>query len=230
MAEYYGEKSVKAKKRGQGPSSSRTREELDEMSASGMRKALELASYVVPLGMGVNALRLAYKGYKAGKTAIGLARKGQETVKAASQARKNKLITAGEQRATNREAALRAQRAADRAKAAKTKANTAGKVAAGSGVVGVATGSMLNSGTKTNTSTTKKGRNRGAAGRQTSGNTITTSSSTRSGNIGRTTTKYDGKARVAPKPDFKDDTKKKKKYGESGMGMAAYQRLNRGRG
>ena len=43
----------------------------------------------------------------------------------------------------------------------------------------------------------------------------------RSGNIGRTTTKYDGKARVAAKP--KDDTKKKKKYGKSGMGMAAYQ-------
>ena len=54
----------------------------------------------------------------------------------------------------------------------------------------------------------------------------------RSGNIGRTTTKFDtpaGKARVAPKPKAKAAPKKKKvdkkRTRRSGMGMAAYQRL-----
>ena len=51
---------------------------------------------------------------------------------------------------------------------------------------------------------------------------VAPSPNTPGGNIGRTLTKYDGKARVAPKPQ--DNTKKKKKYGKSGMGMEAYQR------
>ena len=234
-----------------------TRDELNDMSVSDMRKALEQASYVVPLGMGANALRLAYKGYKAGKKAIGLATRGEEIVKGAGRARKSKLITGREQQAINREAALRAQRAADRANAAKTRASRAGKVAAGSGVVGLVANSISNSGTKTkstkpntntNTTTTTKpttNTNTTTTTKPTTNTkTITTikkpttntkttatikkpkvapspNTNTRSGNIGRTTTKYDGKARVAPKP--KDNTKKK--YGKSGMGMAAYQKL-----
>ena len=222
-----------------------TRDELNDMSVSDMRKALEQASYVVPLGMGANALRLAYKGYKAGKKAIGLATRGEEIVKGAGRARKSKLITGREQQAINREAALRAQRAADRANAAKTRASRAGKVAAGSGVVGLVANSISNSGTKTKstkpntntntTTTTKPTTNTKTITtiKKPTTNTKTTATikkpkvapspntNTRSGNIGRTTTKYDGKARVAPKP--KDNTKKK--YGKSGMGMAAYQKL-----
>jgi len=186
-----------------------TRDELNDMATGDMRKALEQASYVVPVGMGANALRLAYKAYTAGKKAIGLAKTGQKTVQAASQARKNKLITAGEQRAINREAALKAQRAANRAKTAQKKANTAGKMAVGAGAVGLVANSISKSGTKPTGPTTKEPK-------------LAPSPNTPGGNIGRTLTKYDGKARVAPKPQ--DNTKKKKNTGKSGMGMEAYQR------
>jgi len=182
-----------------------------------MIKALKAASYVIPVGMGLNAVRLAYKGFKAGKTAIGLAKQGQQTVKAASQARKNKLITAGEQRSINREAALRAQRAADRAKAAKTKAAKAEGKAIGATVAGTAAGLSLKSKTKTTgTTTTTK-----SATPTIKKPKVAASSNTGGGSIGRTSTSTTGKARVAAKP--KDDTKKKNKYGKSGMGMAAYQ-------
>ena len=181
-----------------------------------MIKALKAASYVIPVGMGLNAVRIAYKGFKAGKTAIGLAKQGQQTVKAASQARKNKLITAGEQRSINREAALRAQRAADRAKAAKTKAAKAEGKAVGATVAGTAAGLSLKSKTKTTGTTTTK-----SATPTIKKPKVAASPNTRGGSIGRTSTSTTGKARVAAKP--KDDTKKKNKYGKSGMGMAAYQ-------
>jgi hypothetical protein len=215
MVNYYGEKPVKTK-RGQGRSSSATREELDNMSANSIRKILETASYVVPAGMGVNALRLAYKAYTAGKKAIGLAKTGQKTVQAASQARKNKLITAGEQRAINREAALKAQQAANRANAAKTKAYKAENRAVGATVAGTAAALSLKSKSKTtNTTNTKPKKPDYYVDK------VPSSPNTRSGNTSPTITK----PKVAPKPDFKDTTpKKKKKYGESGMGMDAYQR------
>ena len=182
-----------------------------------MIKALKAASYVVPLCMGLNAVRLAYKGFKAGKTAIGLAKQGQQTVKAASQARKSKVITAGEQRAINREAALKAKRAADRAKVAKTKAAKAEGRAVGTAVAGTAAGLSLKSKPKTQskpkttprtTTTIKKPK-------------VAASPNTRGGSIGRTSTSTTGKARVAAKPN--EAPKKKNKYGKSGMGMAAYQ-------
>ena len=182
-----------------------------------MIKALKAASYVIPVGMGLNAVRLAYKGFKAGKTAIGLAKQGQQTVKAASQARKNKLITAGEQRSINREAALRAQRAADRAKAAKTKAAKAEGKAVGATVAGTAAGLSLKSKTKTTgTTTTTK-----SATPTINKPKVAASPNTGGGSIGRTSTSTTGKARVATKPTSTD--KKKNKYGKSGMGMAAYQ-------
>ena len=54
---------------------------------------------------------------------------------------------------------------------------------------------------------------------------VAPSPSTRGGSIGRTTTKFDGKARVAAKLKSAPKKKEKKKYGKSGMGMAAYQSL-----
>jgi len=183
-----------------------------------MIKALKAASYVIPVGMGLNAVRLAYKGFKAGKTAIGLAKQGQQTVKAASQARKNKLITAGEQRSINREAALRAQRAADRAKAAKTKAAKAEGKAVGATVAGTAAGLSLKSKTKTTGTTTTTTK---SATPTINKPKVAASPNTGGGSIGRTSTSTTGKARVATKPTSTD--KKKNKYGKSGMGMAAYQ-------
>ena len=60
---------------------------------------------------------------------------------------------------------------------------------------------------------------------------VAPSPNTRGGNIGRTTTKYDtpkGKAKVAAKPKAEPKKKPatKKKVGQSGMGMNAYQNLN----
>ena len=186
-----------------------TRDELNDMAVSDMRKALEQASYVVPLGMSANALRLAYKGYKAGKTAIGLAKTGQRVSKAKTAAN-------------------------NAAKVAQTKADKAANMAAGSAVAGLVASSISNSGAKNKTKTTgtTKNTNTTTTIKKPTTNTkpkAAPSPSARSGNIGRTTTKYEGKARVAPKPQTKPQTKPKddtkKKYGKSGMGMSAYQRL-----
>lgn len=197
-----------------------------EESAANMKNFLTGLSYVVPVGLGLNALRLAYKGAKLGKKAIGLQKQAKATTNANKTNAAKQVKTKGERAGENKLANDRAKVAANRAAAAKTKAKTNAKMAGAAG----ATALIANSGKSKTTTTPKK---------PTSTKTKTTGSGAaavvppkkkayvpaskepKQGNIGRTTTKYDtpkGKAKVAAKPK-----ETKRKAGTSGMGMKAYQ-------
>lgn len=197
-----------------------------EESAANMKNFLTGLSYVVPVGLGLNALRLAYRAAKLGKKAVGLQKQAKATTNANKTNAAKQVKTKGERAGENKLANDRAKVAANRAAAAKTKAKTNAKMAGAAG----ATALIANSGKSKTTTTPKK---------PTSTKTKTTGSGAaavvppkkkayvpaskepKQGNIGRTTTKYDtpkGKAKVAAKPK-----ETKRKAGTSGMGMKAYQ-------
>ena len=152
MAEYYrgsgyDKKFLDAKKRGA------TLDELNAMSVGDMRKALEKASYVVPVGAGANAIRLGYKAYKAGKKVAQFTKAADATAKANRTKAAQQLKTKGERAAENKLARDRAKVAANRAKAAKTRAAKAENKAVGAAVAGTAVGLTLKSKSKTKPNT-----------------------------------------------------------------------------
>lgn len=200
-----------------------------EENAANMKNFLTGLSYVIPVGLGLNALRLAYKAAKAGKTAIGLKKKADAAVKANKTAGAKQVKTKGERAGENKLATDRAKVAANKAAAAKAKAKANAKMA---GVAG-ATALAANSGKSKTTTTTKKptstktkttGSGAAAVVPPKKKAYVPASKEAKQGNIGRTTTKYDtpkGKAKVAAK-----SKETKRKVGTSGMGNNAYQNLN----
>ena len=200
-----------------------------EENAANMKKFLTGLSYVVPVGLGLNALRLAYKGAKLGKTAIGLRKQSDAISKANKTAGAKQVKTKGERAGENKLARDRAKVAANTAARTKTKAKTNAKMA---GVAG-ATALAANAGKSKTTTTTKKptstktkttGSGAAAVVPPKKKAYVPASKEAKQGNIGRTTTKYDtpkGKAKVAAKPK-----ETKRKVGTSGMGHKAYQNLN----
>mgnify|MGYP003625177854 CR=1 FL=1 len=199
-----------------------------EESSADMKNFLTGLSYIVPVGLGLNALRLAYKGAKLGKTAIGLRKQSDAISKANKTAGAKQVKTKGERAGENKLARDRAKVAANKAAAAKTKAKTNAKMAGAAG----ATALIANSG-KSKTTTPKKptstktkttGSGAAAVVPPKKKAYVPASKEAKQGNIGRTTTKYDtpkGKAKVAAKPK-----ETKRKVGTSGMGHKAYQNLN----
>ncbi len=200
-----------------------------EESAANMKKFLTGLSYVVPVGFGLNALRLAYRAAKLGKKAVGLQKQAKATNNANRTNAAKQVKTKGERAAENKLASDRAKVAANRAAAAKTKAKTNAKMAGAAGATALVAGAGKSKTTTTSkkpTSTKTKTTGSGAA-------TVVppkkkayvpASKKSKQGNIGRTTTKYDtpkGKAKVAAKPK-----ETKRKVGTSGMGMNSYQNLN----
>jgi hypothetical protein len=66
-----------------------------------MKSFLTGLSYVIPAGIGLNALRIAYRAAKAGKAATGLARKADTVAKTNRTPGASKVKTAGERIAEN---------------------------------------------------------------------------------------------------------------------------------
>lgn len=233
MAEYYrggsyDKKFVDAKKRGA------TLDELNDMSVGDMRKALERASYVVPVGVSANVLRGYLKLHKAGKKIPQLVKEGKanitklkESLAAAQKSGnaaqiktlKKELQKAGGQmqgRVSAQQAKVAQGKRALQKKAEKGIAASGGSLAAGKAINSKGNKTKTKS-TGTTTTTTKSTKTKVTTPK------VAPSPNTRGGSIGRTATSTTGKARVAAKPTS-TDKKKKKNTGRSGMGMAAYQR------
>jgi hypothetical protein len=182
-----------------------------EESAADMRKFLTGLSYVVPVGFGLNALRLAYKSAKLGKKAVGLAKNADATVKANRTSAASKLKTKRERAGENSLAKDQAKVAANTAARTKAKARTNAKIAAGAG----ATALLANAGAgKSKTTTTK------TPPTKTPTETPTTKKPTVARG-GSNTTTAEQRRKAVEGAGYK--LKEKKKYGESGMGMKAYQ-------
>jgi hypothetical protein len=228
VAEYYrgssyDKKFVDAKKRGA------TLDELNDMSVGDMRKALEQASYVVPLGVSANVLRGYLKLHKAGKKIPQLVREGKgniaklkESLAAAQKSGNPTQIKTLKKELQKAGGQMQGRVSAQQAKVAQGKRALQKKAEKGiaASVGSVAAGKAINSkGNKTKTKST--GTTTKSTKTKVTTPKVAPSPNTRGGSIGRTATSTTGKARVAAKPN--ETSKKKKKYGKSGMGMAAYQ-------
>ena len=187
----------------------------DEKQIANMKSFLTGLSYVIPAGLGLNALRIAYKAAKAGKAATGLAKKADAVAKASITPGASKVKTVGERIAENRLAADKATLAKIRTNKLKAKAVGNAKVAGVAGATALAANTSAGSRTKTETKkpTSTKTITTGSGAATVQPKKEATPKTSSQGNIGRTTTKYDtpkGKARVEKLPT---DAKEKKVSG-----------------
>lgn len=157
---------------------------------SDMVKALKVAGYLVPAGLGINAIRLGYRAVQAGRKAAGLKRAADATVKANRTKAAQKVKTKGERAGENKLARDRAKVAANQQAKAKRMAKRSGEAAALTGVAAV-----VGSNIKSNKKTPKTPNTPNTPDKKPTG---------RSGNIGRTHMgDFATKAKVAPKPKTK---------------------------
>ena len=187
----------------------------DEKQMANMKSFLTGLSYVIPAGLGLNALRIAYKAAKAGKAATWLARKATVLAKTNRTPGASKVKTAGERIAENQLAFEKGTLAKIRANKLKAKAVGNAKMAGAAGVTALAANTVAGSRTKTETKkpTSTKTITTGSGAAAVQPKKEATPKTSRQGNIGRTTTKYDtpkGKARVEKLPT---DAKEKKVSG-----------------
>lgn len=96
------------------------------ISKEQMIKALEVASYLIPAGAGINAIRLGYKALKAGQKVTQFVKRAEKGRDADKAARRAGTITQGEQKAAN---VARAEKAKTLDKAATAAASKASKAA-----------------------------------------------------------------------------------------------------
>ena len=197
----------------------------EEEQKANMKSFLTGLSYIIPAGLTFNALRIAYRAVKAGKAATGLVKKAKAVVNTNKTAGASKVKTAGERAAENNLATAKAQIA--KTKANKIKAKAAGNArmaGASGGAVLLASGVGAGSKTKTKkpTSTKTKSTSSTTAVPPKKKASAPTPKTSRQGNIGRTTTKYDtpkGKAKVEKLPA---DVKKKKSGPSFGKDYDSY--------
>lgn len=109
------------------------------ISKQQMIKALEVASYLIPAGAGINAIRLGYKALKAGKKVTQFVKRAEKGRDADKAARRAGVITQGEQKAANVARAEKAQNLSNKA----TKARDAASKAATATVPTTVAGGMV---------------------------------------------------------------------------------------
>lgn len=201
----------------------------DGITKQQMIKALEIASYLIPAGAGINAIRLGYKALKAGQKVKQFAKAKDAAVTASKQAQANatKTIKGNATRRsrgnlTQKQQKARNQKAVNKAKDADRKATSAANAtrraqnvknkrvsAAGTsaGVAGVASVPLV-----VGVAAKNKNKNTNTNSAPAPAPTPTPPKKGREGNIGRTHMgDFATKAKVAPKPNGKKTNNKNKK-------------------